>query len=177
MKMFKFFSVLAVISLSGALLAQTDSATGNAGADVVPQTVSLSNVQDIYFGSILPASQPGTIRLNLPNNNPDANTVASPTNNITVNGTPTVGKWDISGVANALVTVTLPADNAVQLVSGGNSMHITSFNPRSIYGTTDDIRLDGNGQRRFAVEATLNLVANQPPGSYAANYNVTVSYQ
>ncbi len=178
MKNLKFLSVLAVLTVFGVhSLAQSDNGSGTASAVIVPQTVTLTNVQNIDFGSILPASQPGTVRISTNSNNPDASTTATPTNNITVNGTPTVGKWDIQGVANALVTITLPSDNQVQLSNGVQSMSVTSFNPRSIYGTAWDIRLDGNGQRRFAVEATLNLVANQPPGSYSANYDVSVSYQ
>lgn len=74
--------------------------------------------------------------------------------------------------SNNVIVITLPANNAVTLKSGINSMRLTNFTSDRGAAAT----LQGN-TLTLSVGATLNVGANQPPGNYTGSIPLTVEYQ
>jgi hypothetical protein len=82
-------------------------------------------------------------------------------------------QFTVVGTAGATYSITLPANGTVELSDGnGNVMALNSFvsSPASA-GT-----LSGGGSQAIRIGATLVVRPNQPPGSYAGAFNVTVNY-
>jgi len=81
-------------------------------------------------------------------------------------------QFTVTGTANATYSITLPASNTVELSDGnGNVMALNSFvSSPAVTGT-----LLG-GSQVIRIGATLVVRPNQPPGSYAGAFNVTVNY-
>jgi len=81
-------------------------------------------------------------------------------------------QFTVTGTANATYSITLPASNTVELSDGnGNVMALNSFvSSPAATGT-----LMG-GSQVIRIGATLVVRPNQPPGSYAGAFNVTVNY-
>lgn len=157
----------------------SSTGVGNVETTVIEQVLSVEAVQNLSFGSIFPISTPETLSLNIATNNPNAApTVNVSNNNLLVTDAPTAGIWDILGVPNALVTVTLPVDGTITIDdTAGNSMAVDSFGIRSVFGSARNITLSGSGSGRFAIFASLSVGANQTAGGYTGTYPITVNYQ
>lgn len=78
----------------------------------------------------------------------------------------------MTGNPNATVGITVSTN--VQVVSGINRMSITGFTGNV---ANSAIVLDATGAYTLAVGATINVNANQAPGSYSGTYILTVTYQ
>jgi hypothetical protein len=77
-----------------------------------------------------------------------------------------------TGIATNVVILTLPADGAVTLQSGTNSMTLSGFTSDKPLVST----LVG-GNLAVSVGATLTVRANQPRGKYTGSIPLTVEYQ
>ena len=82
----------------------------------------------------------------------------------------TAAQFTVSGTAEAIYTITLPADGA--LSSGGRSMAINGFT--SSPGGT--ITMPLNGTQLLNVGATLTVGNAQAAGSYTGSFSVTLNY-
>lgn len=83
-------------------------------------------------------------------------------------------RFTVSGDADAGYSITLPANGTVQLVNGaGQGMAVNGFssNPNTI-GRLSPV----GGTQAIAIGATLEVGANQPPGTYSASFSVSVDY-
>jgi len=175
----KFFILLLVgIAALPALSQITSSGTGNAGATIVEQNLSVESIQPINFGSIFPISTAASVRLSLPNNAPTGSvSVIKSDSNVLVTGSPTAGRWEITGVGNSLVTVTLPANPITIEDTASNTMVVSDWAITSTSGNQLNLFLASNGLRQFAITATLAVGANQTAGGYTGTYPISVSYQ
>jgi len=177
----KFLMMLFIFLGCQTSFAQQTSYTGigNVETTVIEQVLSVEAAQNLSFGSIFPISTPETVTLTLTSNNPNtAPTVTVSNSNLLVVDNPTAGVWDVLGVRNALVTVTLPDDGTITIDdTGGNSMAVDNFTIRHNSGPSLNLTLDNSGGARFAVGATLSVGANQPAGGYSGTYPITVNYQ
>ena len=82
-------------------------------------------------------------------------------------------QFTVVGTANATYSITLPLNNTVVLSDGnGHTMTVNSFvSSPAVTGT-----LSGGGNQVVRIGATLIVGPNQPPGSYAGAFNLTVNY-
>lgn len=156
----------------------SSSANGTAGVTIVEQNLSVESIQALSFGSIFPISIPATVRLALPNSSPNSTpSVITSDSNVLVTGAQTSGKWEITGVSNAQVTVTLPTDPITIEDTASNTMEVSNWTITSTTGNALNLFLNSSGTRQFAITATLALGANQAAGGYAGSYPISISYQ
>lgn len=84
----------------------------------------------------------------------------------------TAAQFTVSGTAEAIYAITLPADETVFLSSGSHSMAINGFTS-SPSGTG---KLPLGGTQPLNVGATLTVGSAQAPGSYTGSFPVTLNY-
>jgi Mat/Ecp fimbriae major subunit len=145
----------------GSHQALATSQTGTAKAAIV-QAIVLTENTNMNFGYIIPGASPGTAVL--------ATTgTVTPTGVTYLNGA-AAGSWTATGSANQPAVISLDASDT--LTSGANTMTINAFNHNAGANPT----FGAGGSLSFAVGATLNVGANQAPGSYSGTYTVVVNY-
>ena len=126
--------------------------------------VSVSETTALSFGNIAATSVGGTLAVST-----NGTTTAININEMA--GTPvSEGVFEVTGDGGASFSVTLPS--SATLSSGGNSMTVNNFNHDG--GVSPAIA--GGGSRDLSIGATLNVGANQEPGSYSGSFTITVNY-
>lgn len=81
-------------------------------------------------------------------------------------------QFTVSGTADAVYAITLPADGTVFLSSGSHRMAINGFTSSpSVTG-----KLSLGGTQPLSIGATLTVDSAQTPGSYAGSFPVTLNY-
>lgn len=165
---FSRYRVLVVLPvLLAAAPAYAQTATGQAAADI-SDSLTLSQVDGLDFGTILPGA--GTGRVNINRNNGNCSTVGS----ITLVGGCHRGEFAVTGVANAQVRIT--TDSApITLTRQGGGATMTMDRLRINGGRNKS--LSGAGTLTFYTSGRLQVGANQAPGVYDATFNVTVEYR
>lgn len=148
--------------------AQTNSATDNdatAAANIIAP-ITVAQTTGLDFGNIIPATTAGTVVMTTGN-------VRTSTGDVTLQ--PAVpgqsAVFNVTGLEDALYSISLPADNTVSLTGTGDPMFLTGFNHSA--GATPQIT---GGNVNFSVGATLNVNASQAAGQYNGTYEVTVTY-
>lgn len=162
-----------------AALAQTQevvTATGTAEVIIV-ERLSLTKVDDLRFGRIIPGPTAGTVVL-APSG---ARTATGGTRLAT--GTSQPASFAGYGRRNQLVALSVGSLSSTLTRSGGTqTMSIDSF----VIGSTPTALLttaplafritSTNGMFYFPVGATLRVKANQTPGIYNGSFAVTINY-
>ena len=87
-------------------------------------------------------------------------------------GSGSAAQFTVSGTAEAIYAITLPADGTVLLSSGNQRMAINGFT--SSPGNT--ITMPLNGTQMLSVGATLTVGNTQTPGSYTGSFSVTLNH-
>jgi hypothetical protein len=171
-----------ITALAGILLATMG--TANAYADTAPaqteasiiRPLSFIKTDDLKFGKILPSGVAGTVVL------APAGTRTADNGIVLVGNDQQPARFAGQGRFNQAVTISLSSSTI--LINGpGASMLVRNFTigstPSVILGTTPLRFRIGNSQGIFAfpVGATLDVGANQTPGTYTGNWNITLNYQ
>jgi methionine-rich copper-binding protein CopC len=169
-----FTAIVVVASLTTTVMAQNNvTASSPAGAKIVA-ALTLANDQKLDFGtmSIPDANVNVTLSTGL------ARTSDNPTHIALMADQLLNAHYKVTGAAGYLYTITLPVTGAVQILSGGNSMHVDGFTVKPTSRGTDVTQgtLDVNGKDEFVVGATLKLLGGQAPGTYAGSFDVTIFY-
>ena len=87
-------------------------------------------------------------------------------------GSGTAAQFTVSGTADAVYAITLPADGTVFLSSGSHRMAINGFTSSpSVTG-----KLSLGGTQPLSIGATLTVDSAQTPGSYTGSFPVTLNY-
>lgn len=152
-----------------------NSATTGAAAKIV-QALTLTKVYDLNFGTM--AIPTGAVNVVL---GTDGSRTASVPANITLLSQAPVAQrayYTIAGTATSTYAITLPADGAVTIASGSNSMAVNAFKAKPTSAGVESLTgsLDGSGADNFYVGATLVLTNAQAYGSYTGTFNVSVNY-
>lgn len=81
-------------------------------------------------------------------------------------------QFGVSGEPSTSYAVTLPANGTVALVSGDYTMAVNGFasSPNAVG------QFSLGGAQTLLIGATLSVGANQPPGSYAGSFNISIDY-
>ncbi len=131
-------------------------------------TQTINGVTSLSFGSFI-AGSGGTVVVS-------PTGLSTPTGGVLVvghGGGVAAAQFTVMGTANASYSITLPADNTVELSDGnGHVMALNSF----VSSPAANGTLVG-GSQAIRIGATLVVHPNQPPGTYAGAFNVTVNYQ
>ncbi|MBL4673959.1 MAG: DUF4402 domain-containing protein [Arenicella sp.] len=154
---------VSLVLSTGAMAQVTDQVTGQMSATVLAQDITLTQVETLRFGTLLPFGRAGTIRIHTNGVTQGVNALS------TADGGPSL--WTVEGIGSAPYNVALPASAAVT-DAAGNNMTVNTFSRSG----GSQLVLDAAGDASFAVGAYLQVGANQPAGNYNGTYQVTVSY-
>ena len=138
--------------------------------DAFAQQTTLSTARGLDFGRFV-AGSGGTVIL-------APTGLRSRTGGVVLLNSPTAGQAAFNvgksgnGGGSKAVIITVPANGAIRLTSGANSMAVGTF--VNSPGTLLSIP---NGGTTLSVGATLTVAPNQAPGSYSGTFPMTVNYQ
>ena len=144
------------------LPAHATIATGHASATIL-QAITLVEQRHLDFGEIAVTSAGGSVTISA------AGAVSGPAA-YSFSGSPTVGRFTVTGQPNTAVTIAFSSGNT--LAGPGTAMSLESFTHDA--GVLPSLNSGGN--LTFAVGATLVINANQATGNYSGAYSVTVDY-
>jgi Domain of unknown function (DUF4402) len=159
---------------SPAFAAPPAAKTGAAEA-IVLRPLSFIKIDDLNFGRIFPSNTAGTVTL--------SPTGTRTTNNgiVLIGVTHEPARFGGQGAVNQQVAISISSSTI--LINGpGASMRVRNFvigsTPTAVLGTTPRRFTISNpaGTFAFPVGATLEVGANQAPGQYTGNWNITLNY-
>lgn len=172
--------LLSALPVAPALAAPADVASASATAEIVlVAPTSLTKTRDMVFGKITQSQVAGTVVMNA------ATSTCSTTDGLTRLGTCQPAEFAGRGARFMQVRINVPA--SIELTGPGQAMVVDTFR----LATSGDLALatgttlaDGryrivsaSGIYGFGVGGTLRVNANQAPGVYTGNFDVTVVYQ
>lgn len=176
-RMLFFIAVLgsvAFVSLFVTTPAWTAGTTGTASARIIkPLAIeTVPGFDTLRFGTIVPdTTQTGTVTLTPVGTTYPTNITRTVQNVTTLGNDYGIAMFSVTGEAGESVKVDYDTISTLTRDGGGGQMpvHISSSIPNSPFP------LPAAGSALF-VGGTLEVAANQPPGSYSGQVNVTVSY-
>ena len=184
-KIFAISILIVCLVLPMSLSAQSNVMSGTAKAEIRKPLVIIDDPllppgsNALNFGIVAPGSAVGTFKLSTTN-------AHSMTGGVTVSAAiPTaVASFSLSGSAGKGYAITLGAASVTINGTSGNAltnsatMTVNAFTVRPASAGVDQLTgtLDGTGNDKFAVGATLNVSATQDEGQYAGTFSVTADY-
>lgn len=169
--------ITALLGAATPALALAASGTGNV-ATQIQQTATLTKGRDLAFGRVVRGATLGRVTINAQTG---ARTATGGALLIGSTGFSTAA-FTASGVPLALMRITVsPTSIALARSGGGASMTLNTLRV-SIGGGGQqtlprNFTMPASGTRDFAIGGRLNVAANQMPGLYQGNFNITVNYQ
>ncbi len=164
-----------------ALVPQTALAQSSTSAEseaVVVTPLSFIKVEDLDFGSIIPGTNNGWITLS-----PDG-TVATTGGIVVLSGSSQAAEFAGYGAVNQIVTIRLDRNRYnLTRIGGTETMRLRRITIGSVPPTTlgTNIRtfriVSPSGAFAFRVGGQLRVRANQAPGVYETQFDVTLEYQ
>jgi len=156
--------ILLGMSASVASAQSSVNLSTNANAQILA-ALRLTFVRDLNFGSLVPSASAGTVTVT-------PASARSRTGGVTLvtGAAPQSARFTVQGQRNKSYTIALPA--SVSIASGGNSMSVATFTSNLPSPST----LPNNGRQTLNVGATVAVAADQPAGTYASTFTVTVAY-
>ena len=165
---------LAAVFAANPAFADTEQANSEA---VIIRPLSFISYEDLKFGKIVPATTAGTVTVatdgTRTTNNPNIILVGNDEQNARFTG---------QGTFNQRVDVSLGA-NSIFITGPGAPMRVRTFtigSTPSVVLTTTPRRFriaSTSGIFAFTIGATLEVGANQAPGQYSGNWDITLEYQ
>ena len=145
--------------------------TANATADLV-EALAASEKAQLNFGRFTAGASGGTVVIA---NTPAGTMNVTGTVTVVGGGSPSSAAFSITGQANQEVTITLPADGAVNLTHATTTdvMNVATF---SVSDASP--KLSASGEATIYVGGTLTIPnTGIEIGVYSGTYNVTFAYQ
>lgn len=162
-------------SLCGTAQAQE---TGDASATVVTP-LSFISTDDLNFGQIIPSNIAGEVRMTSDGNRTATNGI------ILVGASQQAGGFAGQGSFFQIVEIFLGSED-IQITGPGAAMRVRDFSILSS-ATNNGVILNTNPRRfritsgtgifTFGIGATLEVGANQTPGTYSGTWDITLNYQ
>lgn len=162
-KVITMIAIAMVAFLSNNAVAQENT---EVGANIV-EAMGITEGASMHFGTMTIPSAALTIDLAVDGS---VSTVSSAISLLAQAPVSKAASYDVTGVADATFTVTLPANGVVTITGNGDPMAVSDF----VTSTTGT--LDGSGDASFTVGATLNVADAQAAGAYLGTFDVSVSY-
>lgn len=168
MSMSKNLKIALLVAMGGGLLiagnANAATATANSNISIVTG-VALTKDADLDFGTVSQPTNGGDLTVA-----PGGTT--SVTGDVVAPSTVTAAAFSATGQASTNVTITLPADGTVTMVSGANSIAVNGFQ----HDAGASPALDASGVLSFNVGATATIAGGQATGTYTGSFSVDVNY-
>lgn len=177
---FRAFAI--VVATLGAITGAITSVQAQESVDaraVVVTPLSFISTDDLNFGDIIPSTQAGQVRMTSDGNRTATNGI------ILVGGNQQAGGFAGQGTFFQIVEISL-GNNTTQITGPGAPMTVRNFtvlsstNNNGVILNTNPRRFritSGTGIFTFGVGATLDVGANQAPGRYSGNWDITLNYQ
>jgi hypothetical protein len=164
----KFFAIALLITGFSAQSSAQSSATATATATIVAP-LTITKTVDLDFGNVAAGASAGTLELAPDGTRTAGGGVTLPA----IVGNVTPATFDVTGDGSLTYAITLPASVLLTQVSGTETM--TADNFTSMPSGTGALLA---GLQVLTVGATLNVNANQAPGTYVSGtpFTVTVNY-
>jgi hypothetical protein len=137
-------------------------AASNGWAFINP--IAISNTQPLAFGKFA-AGSGGSVTVSA------AGARSAGGGVVLVSSVSSAAQFSVSGDPNLTYSITLPANGAVVLSSGANTMALSNFSSSPSVG-----QLSAGGTQTLTVGATLTVGSSQATGSYSGSFDVTVNY-
>lgn len=151
-------------SFAAATSAQAQSADAGAGAKIIAP-LEISNVTDLYFGTIAPSTTVGDKVVVLA----DGSRKCGPALTC-LTADHTAAAFAVTGEADAFYTISLPKQ--IRIVNpNGTSMMVSDFTGSKSKGQLL------KGEDSFTVGGTLDVSVRQEAGKYTGSFTVAVEYQ
>lgn len=150
----------------------TATASGVEASATIISPITISKVNPLNFGVIVPDDAAGTVTLNPETGTPTRSTSGGASVLTSQTGSPTAASFNVTGANGYSYAVTVPADGAVSLSGAGDDMAVNTFKT-SLTGNKGTI----GTHNTFYVGATLSVGAKQAVGEYTATFGVTVAYE
>jgi hypothetical protein len=159
-----------LIFLMGTIFSSSGQVSANANVTATIVTpITITKILDINFGNIAIGALAGTVTIN-------PSSVRSLTGGITlptITGTFNAAKFEITGENNYGYSITLPSTDTIVDDGAGHSMIVNNWT-----SSPTPVGLLSSGKQDLFIGATINVLANQPAGTYTSNipFTITVNY-
>lgn len=167
---------LAAVLSANPVAAQTTTPTTNVSTTATVVTpLTISSAGALGFGTFSAGSAAGTVVVS-------PTSVRSATGGVTLVATTggTASAVTLAGTGGTAFTLNLPT-STINLTGPGTAMTLSSFTTSltgtGLGGSGVGGSIPSSGTLSFAVAATLNVNANQTPGSYSGTFPITITYQ
>ncbi len=162
------FALCCGMIAAGMACAPARAATRAAPVEAVTiSPLSLVKTDDLDFGTLISGPTAGTATIN-------ANTGArTTTGGVTAGPGGTPKRAEFVGVASFGLLLTVAISPSPTLTNGTGGTMTTAL---TVQGGTGIRLFPGTRVQTFRVGGTLNVGANQQPGTYAGNFTLTVNY-
>jgi hypothetical protein len=163
-----FLMTLAAQNVNAQPFTGQKTATSATEATIITP-IAITKTIDLNFGNVVSGTGTGTVTVVPAGTRSSAGDVTLPA---ATPGTITAATFNVTGLANATYSITLPT--TLNVVSGANSMVVNGFTSNP----TPTGTLSASGAETVTVGATLNVGANQAAGTYtnASDLEITVAY-
>lgn len=156
--------LISVSSVVGFQPASAQEASADAVVEIeVPLTIS--KTADMRFGNIIPGTSASIARMV---NNGSITMMGTATH---AGGTFGQASFEVTGPPNRWITFNFGAPSILLTNGAGQVMRVERFKP---FGYQ---RISAQGMRQLRASADLLVGANQPPGFYTGEFNVTIDFQ
>lgn len=160
-------TIVMVANFSNKVVAQSDADCDATATLITP--ISIVNDVAMDFGTVAGSATAGTVVMAA-----TSGADLTPTGGCTViSGTPTAGKFTVTGEGTQAFTITLPASSITLTGSGGGDITVDTWTCSEASLTTAALV---GGTLVFYVGGTLNVGADEVAGTYDGSFNIVVDY-
>ena len=175
---------LAALPITAALApisAEAQSVDTAFGRAEIAEDLSIADIDDLYFGQIVPRTNPGTVVLT-----PGATATCTTTGGLVRSGPCQAAVFEGQASSGATLRIIRPGGNSITITNpGGATMQVRNFTFLGGAGLQDQGQNGAN--HRFGVTsatgdftvyagATLQVGANQAPGIYTGTFTIHLQY-
>lgn len=147
---------------------------------VILEPIVLSAADTLDFGDISPGTAASTVTI-APGTG--ARTLASGDAQLVAGGGEQDGTFNLDGADGEIVTIDVPADGSITVLSGADSMDVDGFTwtynggAATVGDGTATLAVGGAPGHTLSVGATISVTNTQAAGTYTGSFPVTVLYQ
>lgn len=175
------FAALATAAALAPISSQAQSVETAFGRAEVAADITIIDIDDLYFGQIVPRTNPGTVVLT-----PGATATCTTTGGLVRTGGCQAARFDGQATSGATLRIIRPGGNRITITNpGGATMQVRNFLFMGGSGLQDQGQNGANHRFRvtsatgdFTVYAgaTLDVGANQAPGIYTGTFTIHLQY-